>query len=323
MNILLLGGTQFIGRHVAVTLLALGHALTVFNRGQTPDDLPPSVERLRGDRDAGSAGLSALNDRRWDACLDFSGFTPAQVRPSAAALRGRIGQYVFVSAVSVYGDPHLRPVCESHPRVPAASEHLTEIDAATYGPLKVACEDIVLAEFGDRATILRPQIVAGPRDPFDRLSYWVRRATQPGPTLAPGDGSDHVQVIDVRDVAQFVALVLQRGIAGAFNLAGPRLTWTRFVELLSVEQPSWVSSDALRHSGLSERELPLYRPERGPRSGLMDVSSAAAQAVGLRLTPPEETIRSVRAWLPHCPLKPALARQMETRILADWRRRRI
>ncbi|MBK8914874.1 MAG: NAD-dependent epimerase/dehydratase family protein [Phycisphaerales bacterium] len=322
MDLLLLGGTQFIGRHVADSLLARGHRVSVFNRGRTADDLPPPIERIRGDRDAGAAGLSALGGRSWDACVDFSGFTPGQVRPSATALSGRVGRYVFISAVSVYGDPRLRPVCESHPCVAPAAEAVREFDAATYGPLKVACENIVSGVFGNRSTILRPQIVAGPHDPVDRLSYWVRRGGQPGPTLIPGDGSDHVQFIDVRDAARFITLVLERDLSGVFNLAGPRLTWARFAALLGASGPVWVPAEELRRIGLTEHELPLFRPERGPRSGLMDVSSAAAQAAGLLLTSPEETILAVRAWLPQCPLAPALPLERESRILADWQSRR-
>ena len=83
MKILILGGTQFIGRHMTLASLAAGHTVSVLTRGLSPDDLPSEVERLRGDRDQGRAGLAALTDRTWDACIDVSGYTPRQVRPSA------------------------------------------------------------------------------------------------------------------------------------------------------------------------------------------------------------------------------------------------
>jgi 2'-hydroxyisoflavone reductase len=110
MRILILGGTQFIGRHIVEALLAAGHGVSILTRGVSPDELPPEVERLRGDRDQGAAGLRAIAARSWDACVDVSGYTPRQVRPSAELLRGRVGRYLFVSAVSVYGDPANRPV---------------------------------------------------------------------------------------------------------------------------------------------------------------------------------------------------------------------
>src|SRR3954452_9562249 len=113
MNLLILGGTQFVGRHIVEALLAGGHSVSVLNRGRTRDDLPAHVERLRGDRDEGVSGLAALRGRTWDACVDVSGYTPRQVRPSAELLRASVGRYVFVSAVSVYGDPDRGPVREN------------------------------------------------------------------------------------------------------------------------------------------------------------------------------------------------------------------
>ena len=124
MKVLILGGTQFIGRHLAETLVSFGHAVSILNRGKTPDELPAQVERLRGDRDHGAAGLASLTGRVWDVCVDVSGYTPRQVRPSAEHLRQRVGRYVFVSAVSVYGDPVQRPVLETHRCLPPATEAL-------------------------------------------------------------------------------------------------------------------------------------------------------------------------------------------------------
>ena len=275
MRVLVLGGSRFIGRHVVEALLAAGHRVTVFNRGVSPDLLPAVVERLRGDRDAGSAGLAALvaparpGSWRWDACIDLSGYTPRQVRASAEALCAEIGRYVFVSAVMVYGDPQQRPVLETQPRLPPATEAVVEINGETYGPLKVACEDIVQAIYGVRATVLRPQVVAGPHDDSNRYGHWVQRALRPGPMLAPGDGRDHLQVIDVRDLARFVCTVVERDLGGAFNLAGPRLTWSEFIKnLLGVEAPVWVPVTLLEAGGLElcrAAAVPARaRPARGP-----------------------------------------------------------
>jgi len=83
---IILGGTQFIGRPLVTTLLSSGHTVSILNRGQSPDELPAHVERLRGDRDQGAAGLASLAGRSWDVCVDVSGYTPRQVRPSAEKL---------------------------------------------------------------------------------------------------------------------------------------------------------------------------------------------------------------------------------------------
>ena len=294
MRILILGGTQFLGRHIVETLLAAGHAVSVLNRGVTRDELPAQVERLRGDRDEGPPGLQALMGQTWDACVDASGYTPRQVRASAEALHANVQRYVFISAVSVYGDPQDRPVRETHPRMAPADEHVIDVNGETYGALKVACENTVQQLYGDRATLLRPQVIAGPGDPSGRYAYWVQRAEQGGEMLAPGDGSDHLQVIDVRDVARFVTTVIERDLAGVFNLAGPRLTWARFITMLGAPNTVWVDAATLLAAELSFNELPLFRPERGARSGLMDVSNERALAAGLVLTEPEATLRDVR-----------------------------
>jgi len=186
---------------------------------------------------------------------------------------------------------------------------------AMYGRLKVTCEKIVTAVYGDRCALFRPQIVVGPHDPYDRFSYWVRRALQGGVMLAPGDGSDHVQVIDARDVAKFAVLVLENELGGAFNLAGPRLTWAEFVRTLGAEGVVWVAAEVLRSAGLTEFELPLFRTERGPRSGLMEVSSGRAQGAGLVLTSPEETVRWVQTWVQGRECEPALAPQREAELI--------
>src|SRR6059058_3354361 len=141
MKVLILGGTQFVGRHIAESLLSAGHRVTIFNRGKTHDELPANVERLRGDRDAGVLGLQTLTGRSWDACVDVSGYTPRQVRPSAEILRVNVKRYVFVSAVAVYGDSDQRPVRGIHPRVAPAGEEVTEVEGEMYGRLKVTCEN--------------------------------------------------------------------------------------------------------------------------------------------------------------------------------------
>ena len=321
MRLLVLGGTQFIGRHVAETLHAAGHAVTVFNRGRAADALPPGIERLRGDRDAGAAGLQALAGRRWDACIDVSGYTPRQVLASTGALHAQISRYIYVSAVMVYGDPAQRPVTEDVPRVAPAGHEVTEIDGHTYGPLKVACEDIVRQRFHERASLLRPQVVVGPHDPSGRYAHWVQRAALPGPMLAPGDGSDHLQVIDVRDLARFVRTVAERGLAGAFNLAGPRLSWRSFIALLAPAEPVWVPADLLREARLHFTELPLYRPEHGERAALMHVDATRALAAGMRLTPPADTLRDVRAALAGCEPRLALPPVREAALIAQARAR--
>lgn len=317
MNILILGGTQFVGRHIVEAFLVSGHAVTVLTRGKSKDELPEQVERLQGDRDKGAAGLNALQGREWDACVDVSGYTPRQVRASAEGLQGRVGRYVFVSTVSVYAEPGRHPVREEDPLSVPVAEDVTEVSGDTYGPLKVTCENIVHEVYGEHCTVLRPQIVAGPFDHTARYPYWVDRAARGGQILAPGDGTDHLQVIDARDLARFTVKVVEDGTDGTFNLAGPRISWAEFVAVLGVSAPVWVDGKTLDANGLGSRELPVYISESSEQGGLMDVDNSRALAAGLALTDPVTTARDTREWSKDADLKYKLTPQRESEILAS------
>jgi len=276
VNVLILGGSGLIGRHTASALLTAGHRVSAMQRGDGAV-LPTGVHRIQGDREA----LPSLADGGFDACVDTCGYFPRTLRASCETLAG-VRRYVYVSAVRVYGDPAAGPVTENFLRVPPAANDVDEIDDASYGPLKVACEDVVRAAFGDRATLLRLQVVAGPGDVSGRIAHW--RALPDGPF--PGDGSDWLQLVDVRDVARFVATVVERDLGGAFNLAGPRARWREFVEALGVSRPRWAPVDNPQF-----RTTPLYRPAGTRFATLMDVSSARAEAAGFRPRSAAETVR--------------------------------
>jgi 2'-hydroxyisoflavone reductase len=249
VKVLILGGTVFVGRHLAPAFFEAGHRVTVFNRGKTPNPLPAGVKHLGGDRDQGLLGLDSLAGGTWDLCIDTSGYTPSQVRPSLSFLVPKVGRYLYVSAVMTYGDTQLRPVTEDNPLVLAAEEEVTTVDGETYGPLKVACEN---------------------------------------PVKGPGDGTDHVQFVDVTDLARFAVLLAEKGISGTFQVAGHRVTWAEFLNLLGAKAVLW---------GPPEPDLPLYRPEHGLYSGLMHLSTARAQANGFVLTDLPKTLATFAATL--------------------------
>lgn len=315
MRILVLGGTQFIGRHIVEEALRQGHQVSAFTRGVSPDPLPEQVERLRGNRDFGTAGLKSLQSGQWDVCIDVSGYTAVQVQASADLLQHRVEHCIYFSAVSVYGDPVDRPVLETHPLLPPADQSITEVNGDTYGPLKVSCEQAVQKVFGARCTILRPQVVVGPHDPSLRYTHWINRARMGGAMLAPGDGTDHLQVIDVRDVARFTLLAAARRLQGVFNLAGPRITWRQFVNMLDPQEHVWVSQEILQEANLTFMDLPLYRPEHGPRASLMDVSPELALQAGLTLTEPEVTLHDTRQWMEKIEFPLALAAEKEAELI--------
>ncbi len=297
MKILVLGGTQFIGRHVVATAVANGHDVTVLTRGLTPADLPDSVERLTGDRNHGAAGISALQGRTWDACIDISGYTPHQVRSSTELLAPFLKRYLFISTASVYALSGSQPVTEENALVAAAAENETTVNGDTYGPLKVTCENIVLEVLGERATVVRPQIVAGPYDHTGRHTYWVTRGPSHDPVAMPGDGTDYVQVIDARDLAGFAVKVLANEIAGTFDAAGPRITWAEFAAALGITRPVWVPTQIMDRAGVDISKFPMYIPAASSQYAMfMNVAGKKAVAAGLVLTPPDKTIQDTRPW---------------------------
>ncbi len=316
MNVLVLGGTRFIGRHIVEALCAGGHGVSVFTRGQSPDELPPQVERLLGDRSEGETGLAALGGRRWDACIDVSGYTPLQVRASAEQLRNSVSRYVFISTVSTYASLAQTPIVESQALHAEAGESVTQVTSVTYGPLKVTCEWIVREAYGNRATILRPQIVAGPYDPTGRHTYWVQRAMRGGEVLVPGDGTDHIQVVDARDLARFVVTTVEHDTPGTFNLAGPRLTWSAFVDALGISSQVWVSSELIATAGLTFADLPLFVLDGSESAGAMHVGHEAATAAGFTHTDAAVTVADTRAWLRAHPMAPVLTADREADIIA-------
>src|SRR4029079_13224986 len=219
MRVLVLGGTSFVGRAIVDDLVANKHEVTLFSRGKTGAELFPDLEKRRGDRDTGD--YASLADESWDAVVDVSGYIPRHVNQAMDAVGDRGGRYLFISTGSVYDRKRAPDVMdEDAPRL--APERDTEkITNATYGPLKVACEDDVTARYGDRSTIVRPGVVAGPYDPTDRFTYWVRRAARGGRIALPGRPEQPVQVVDSRDLARLVVRLLQDDRSGAYHAVGP------------------------------------------------------------------------------------------------------
>jgi 2'-hydroxyisoflavone reductase len=272
MRLLVLGGTVFVGRHVVDAARERGHEVTLFNRGRTAPDLFPDLERIAADR---TRDLSALRGRTFDAVVDTSGYEPEVVRASARALADSVERYAFVSTVSVYAD-FFAGMDESAPLAEEADDD--------YGPLKVACERGVEAALPGRTLIVRPCVVAGPHDPTDRFTHWVRRAARGGEVLAPGEPDRPVQVIDVRDLADWLVKALEDGVAGVFNTTGPTVP---FGQLLRAA--TWVPDDFLLEHGLKPFEdLPLWLPADEAAS-FYRIDSSRAIACGLSFRPLADT----------------------------------
>jgi 2'-hydroxyisoflavone reductase len=299
VRLLVLGGTVFLGRAVVDAALADGHEVTIFTRGRTNPDLYPEVERLVGDRDG---GLGPLADGAWDAVVDTSGFVPRIVRQSAELLRDAVGRYVFVSSVSVYAD-FSAPPDETSPVAELADPASEEV-MRDYGALKAACEQVVEEVYGgERAVIVRPGLIVGPHDPTGRFTYWPRRIAEGGRVIAPGRPEAPVQVIDVRDLGEWVVNLADEGPGGVFNAVGPAVPLT-FGGLFdacraaigSDAEPVWVDDEVLLAAGVEPwSELPLWLAGH-EHAGMLQASHARAIAAGLRFRALEDTIRATLEW---------------------------
>jgi 2'-hydroxyisoflavone reductase len=295
VKILVLGGTSFVGRAIVDDALASGHTLTLFSRGKTGGDLFPDVERRTGDRDAGD--YASLADGEWDAVIDVTGYIPRHIAQAADAIGDRGGRrYLFISTGSVYDRTQGSDgMTEDTPRL-APERSTEEINGETYGPLKVACEDDVLSRFGDRATIVRPGIVAGPHDPTDRFTYWVRRAARGGRVALPGRPDQPVQVVDARDLARLVITLVEQDKPGTYNAVGP-------ADAVTLEELIQICAKA---AGSDVEVVPVPADSVDPgfplvlRDASWDVmfrrSAAAAHAAGMSKTPLEKTAADTLAW---------------------------
>jgi len=291
VRILVLGGTAFVGRAIVEDALRSGAEVTLFGRGRTGTELFPGAPRLAGDRDTGD--YSALADGRWDAVVDVSGYLPRHVGQAMDALGDRAGRYLFISSHAVYQKiEHNADPTENAPRRSPLRD--TEwLAGDNYGRLKVACEDDVLARYGDRATIVRPGKVAGPHDWQDGLTYWVRRAARGGPVAVPTDPAQPVQVIDSRDLARLVVQLTADDRPGAFHAVGPAepVTLGGLIQTcarVAGTQVEIVPVPAGSFTGF----FPLVRDNwPGQRR-----SPAKARAAGMPATPLDVTVADVLAW---------------------------
>lgn len=294
MKLLVLGGTSFVGRAIVANALSSGDDVTLFSRGQTGAELFPDVDRRVGDRSTGD--YASLTPGSWDAVIDVSAYVPRHVQQAASALRGRAGRCLFISTGSVYDRAQATDgMTEDAPRL--APERGTEqVTAEAYGPLKVACEDDTLDLWTERATIVRPGIVAGPHDPTDRFTWWVRRSARGGRTALPGRPDQPVQVVDSRDLAQLVTALLRADRGGTYNAVGPAEPATLGELVHACARAAGTDVELVPvDPGVVAAGFPLVLPD--PSWDVMFRRSAArAREVGLPATPLEKTAADVLDW---------------------------
>lgn len=327
MRVLVLGGTLFVGRHLVEAALERGHEVTLFNRGQTDSGLFPDVERLRGDREG---NLAALGGRRWEAVVDTSARVPRWVRSAGELLAGSVEHYTFVSSASVYADTSRPGTAEDAPVHTLADETAEEIDSAeAYGALKALCERAAEEALPGRVLSVRAGLIVGPYDPTGRFTYWAHRIARGGDVLAPEPGEQRVQLVDARDLADWILAMAEARRVGVFNATGPAqaLTMEGLLEgcrtaLGDDARLVWARERFLLDAGVEPwSDLPLWlAPAANPESAhFLELDVSRALAAGLRFRPLADT---VRATLERAETAPGagLAPAREASLLDDWRR---
>jgi 2'-hydroxyisoflavone reductase len=301
MNILILGGTKFVGLHLVNSALARGHNVTIFNRGKTNPGLFPQVETILGDREH---DIPKLTGRTWDAVIDVAGYVPRIVRFSAVGLERSVSQYVYISSISAYASLSRVGVNESDPLATMADETVEEITGETYGPLKVLCEKVVQEVYGERALIVRPGLIVGPNDPTDRFTYWPVRVARGGDIFAPDKPSALTQFIDVRDLSEFTIKLIEDNAHGIFNATGPDHDLSFGTLLETCKQVcgndaklKWASVEFMNQNNVAPwSDMPAYLPDSGDDAGFAQVDMSKAIKAGLKFRPLEDTVRDTLAW---------------------------
>src|ERR671910_3345412 len=325
MDLLILGGTGFLGRHLVEAALEDGYRPTLFNRGLSEPGLFPEVDKIEGDREG---DLSALLGRRWDAVIDTCGYVPRVVRASAGLLAGAVDHYTYISSISVYSDDVAPGADEESPVRELPDPTVEEVTGETYGGLKALCERAAEEEMPGRVLNVRPGLISGPYDPTDRFTYWPRRIAAGGEGVAPDRPERGAQFVDVRDLAAWIIEMAAERRTGTFNATGPdhKLEMGRLLEACKAvggdAELVWVSEDFLEEHGVEPfTELPLWVPRE--EAALLEVDCGKAVEKGLAFRPLSETIEDVLKWDRARPVgtEPAagLTPEREQELLRAWR----
>lgn len=336
LSMLILGGTGFLGPAIVEAAKPRGHKITLFNRGKTRPDLFPDLEKLQGDRDPlKGEGLKSLEGRKFDVVFDDCGYYPRMVKASAELLGPNVKHYVYVSSISCYAKNDVVGMDEDAPVAKLADETVETMgpNYQNYGGLKALCEQAADGACAGKATIVRPGYIVGPGDPTDRFTYFPVRASKGGEMLAPGSPADPIQVIDVRDLAEWMVLLAEKRTTGFFNAVGPekKLSMGEVMDACAKAaangvQFTWVPTEFLMKAGESgEGNIPIWAPPVGETAGFHTVSNARAVKAGLRFRPIDAITKDTLAWFRTLPaerqakLKAGLSPEQESKLLADFK----
>ncbi len=330
MNILVIGGTRFVGRHLVEAALAKGHTLTLFNRG-SHTEVFPGISLIQGDRNK-PEDLAKLQGQSWDAVIDTCAYIPRQVRELLERIASSTKHYTLISTISVYANQTLALQDERAELARLADESIEEVTGESYGGLKVLCEQVAEEFMPGRNLIPRLGLVVGPFDPTDRFSYWPNRVAQGGEVLAPDRPEKPVQFIDVRDLSEWTVSSMEADRTGIYNLvtnpdqfhfgdlletckevsqSNARFTWVNEAFLEAQEVAPWMG-------------LPIWIP--GEEENFLRISNQKAISAGLRIHSLKDTVKDTLVWLKSRASdhewKAGISAEKEQEVLKNWHQRK-
>lgn len=326
LKILILGGTGFLGPATIEAALARGHEVSMFNRGRREKmrkevgrELPfmDKVEKLYGNRDPeltadekdpeSPKGLAELAGRSWDVVIDNSGYVPRVVKASAEMLAPNCKQYIFISSISANADSS-KPGSDETAAVATMDDPSNEEVMANYGALKALCEAAAEKAMPGRVANVRPGYIVGPLDPTPRFTYWPVRLSQAkgdrAEVLVPGAPTDPVQIIDVRDLGEWLVHLAETNTNGLFNACGPKDTLTADEMVNACKEAAgapdakltYVPAEFMVSNGAQPGQWPILIPPMGEYTGFHQWSNTRAVAAGLKFRPVVDTCRDTLAW---------------------------
>lgn len=338
LKILILGGTGFTGPYQVRYAVSRGHKVTVFNRGRHQADLPESVEHLQGDR---NGQLDSLKGKSWDVVIDVPTTFPKWVRDIGPILQNNTQHYIFVSTISVYAPFGKAGADEMSATLPYKGTDAfaeTRITGDNYGPLKALAEQEAEKWFPGKTTVVRPGLIVGPTDPSDRFTYWPVRVDRGGEVLAPGDGSDPVQFIDARDLAEWIIRMAEQRATGVYNATGPKSACSMKQMLDGVRDGvakgkdvrfTWVPTSFLDEQKVAAwSDMPTWVPNTGDEKGFAQLSIARALAKGITFRALTVTAHDTLAWFRTVPAErqakmlAGITAEREKVVLDAWHAKR-
>lgn len=333
-RLLILGGTGFIGPPMVRYALERGHEVAIFTRGKSKSEFA-DVEHLIGDR---TGDLKALEGRKWDVVLDNNARDYRWVKLTTDLLKDQVEHYLFVSSISAYANDLFGydrvdhqwtgPPFSTKSELAKIPDDFVDGQELPYSETKVLSEKLAESAFPGRATVVRPGFIVGPGDPTDRFTYWPVRIEKGGEVLAPGDGSDPVQFIDVRDLVEWIVRLAENADYGVYNGVGlaslPTMAEMLYGIRAATTNPvrfTWVPIPFLReHNVQPYSDMPIWLPD----DPLSAVDNSLAIESGLSFRPLAETVSDTLAWHKTRPseqqteLKIGIKPKREKMVLEAW-----